>query len=152
MIFGFLDVSMTPRDHYSWLWKHQITQMNSRKTWHRFQTYEFWQPQNLQNRIFFSKHGWGNPEDPSNTFTKTLNRRLGGESNRGFVSCVRACARLGCLVRPRPEIGTPSHPLFLFVAGGHPLSIGRSIGSPTESNWHRSEIKWNEVTPRETVQ
>ncbi len=39
------------------------------------------------------------------------------------MSCVRACARSGCLVRSRAEIGCEPFPFSLFVSPAFPFSL-----------------------------
>ncbi len=39
------------------------------------------------------------------------------------MSCVRACARSGCLVRSRAEIGSEPFPFSLFVSAAVPFSL-----------------------------
>ena len=47
------------------------------------------------------------------------------------MSCVRACARFGCLVRSGPEISSGHLPFSLFVAGCFPFSLESPPLPPT---------------------
>ena len=74
MIWGFSDVSMTPKTNHVYLWRHQDTPKNPRKTFKPFQTYSSGISQHFEKYVLFLvKTRATNADDPSNKILKILN-------------------------------------------------------------------------------
>ena len=73
MIFGFRDVSMTPKTDIIYLWRHTKTPRRIPK--HLNEKYYSPNSPEFENRPhIFLEHVWGrtNPENPSNLFVRIL--------------------------------------------------------------------------------
>ena len=65
-LVGLVEMSMTPRNHYSWLWIHQVTQKLSKKSLESFLTNMICRDKSLRSVLSLLE----NLEDGSNIFKK----------------------------------------------------------------------------------
>ena len=77
MIFGFSDVSMSPKTNIIYVWRHQDTTHNSRKNWIIFEKYCFsiLKMSKIDKFEKMKRRGPTNPEDAF-IFLKILNMGL----------------------------------------------------------------------------